>query len=310
MSCCAPSESIDGKSVVADTKSLAQYVELAIKRHHGVSGRRLADIAAAKGYEISYNTINRIRSGTYASMPTNDTLLAIAWLAGVAKDEIFAAASRDVPGPPFIDELPPDVDTLKPRERDAVLEVAKALLAQRQELLRSGQIYGEQLVRLGARLSSIQALVEAVIKDDDAPDADQLEAISEQLNALAYTIEMTALHAYGGDESRYKRTQAEVAIDLRARDAGLVRPRAGTSDSGLPDATTVLADGLIQTEGITSDGARTTSIKQIHHDPADYYDTTTMRSIEAQTLRPLEDAQASPGPPAPKAKAKVDKRRK
>jgi hypothetical protein len=65
-----------------------------------------------------------------------------------------------------------------------------------------------KMVRLGLRLSSIQAVVEAMVKEDDAPDPDRLEEVSEQLNALSDSINVTALHACGGDESHYKRKQA------------------------------------------------------------------------------------------------------
>lgn len=86
---------------MTEDKTLADYVELASKRHNGASGRRLAEIAAADDFDVSYNTINRIRKGTYTSEPTTATLRAIAHLAGVAEAEVFKAASAKPPWAEF-----------------------------------------------------------------------------------------------------------------------------------------------------------------------------------------------------------------
>ncbi|MCK0174767.1 hypothetical protein [Mycolicibacterium sp. F2034L] len=76
---------------MTDTLSLAQYVELASQRHNGASGRRLAEVAANHGYDVSHSTLNRIRRGTYTSRPTLATLDAIAFLAAVEPADVYAA---------------------------------------------------------------------------------------------------------------------------------------------------------------------------------------------------------------------------
>lgn len=76
---------------MTEPKSLPEYVELASQRHNDASGRRLAEIAAASGYDVSHSTLNRIRRGTYTSRPSDATLDAIAFLAGVEARHVYAA---------------------------------------------------------------------------------------------------------------------------------------------------------------------------------------------------------------------------
>ncbi|PSR63953.1 hypothetical protein C8259_08865 [Nocardia nova] len=76
---------------MTETPTLDELVETASARHNGASGRRLADIAQKAGYEVSHATLNRIRRGTYTSTPTDQTLKAIAFLAGVDPKVAFAA---------------------------------------------------------------------------------------------------------------------------------------------------------------------------------------------------------------------------
>lgn len=95
-----------------------------------LSGRKLAHLAQSHGFEITHTTINGIRNGSYKSQPSNDSIRAIAWLAGVRDETAFQAAGRKAPGRPFADELPPGVDRLGPRERKAAIEMLRALVAQ------------------------------------------------------------------------------------------------------------------------------------------------------------------------------------
>lgn len=72
--------------------SLTDLVEIAAKRHNGASGRRLAEIAQASKHDVSHATLNRIRTGKYTSRPSDSTLRAIAFLAGVDEESAFVAA--------------------------------------------------------------------------------------------------------------------------------------------------------------------------------------------------------------------------
>lgn len=107
---------------------LRELLDQAMVQRDVRSGRRLAEIAQDAGYPVSHATINQIRSGSYVSRPSDDTVRAIAWLAGVGEEAAFTAADLPVPGPPFADELPPGVDTLSPRKRKVVLDLLRVLI--------------------------------------------------------------------------------------------------------------------------------------------------------------------------------------
>ncbi|MFQ2844088.1 hypothetical protein [Mycobacterium paragordonae] len=74
---------------MADMRLLAELLDRASERHNGASGRRLADIAKADGFDVSHSTLNKIRKGTYTSEPTVATLRAIAHLARVREDKVL-----------------------------------------------------------------------------------------------------------------------------------------------------------------------------------------------------------------------------
>ncbi len=113
--------------VVNDTESLKGLIEMAVERHQ-TSARQLAFKAQEAGLKITYTTLNQIRSNTYKSVPGEQTLRAIAWLAGVEDSVAFTAAGQPVPGPPLADELPPGADNLSPKSRKAVVEMVRVLV--------------------------------------------------------------------------------------------------------------------------------------------------------------------------------------
>lgn len=121
-------------TVVTDDQSTLQALLRKAAADRDLSGRALADLASSNGWKLTHGTINAIRSGTYKSDPSDDTIRAIAWLAGVSNRVAFAAAGRRPPGRPFADELPPGVDDLSPKERKAAIEMLRVLVAQRQEI--------------------------------------------------------------------------------------------------------------------------------------------------------------------------------
>lgn len=111
--------------------TLQQLVHTAVARHGHISVRKLADYANDRGrWRITHTTLNNIRAGTYKSEPTDETVRAIAWLAGVEDDVAYAAAGLRTPGKPFADELPPGTDHLSPKARKAVIELLRVLIAQ------------------------------------------------------------------------------------------------------------------------------------------------------------------------------------
>lgn len=118
---------------MTEKHTLPELIELASTKHDGASGRRLADIAADAGYDVSHTTLNRIRSGTYNGAPTATTIKAIAHLAGVSEERAFAAAGQDQPRAPFASVLPPGVDNLGPSERRAVVELLRVFTQYHQQ---------------------------------------------------------------------------------------------------------------------------------------------------------------------------------
>ncbi|MGP5383409.1 hypothetical protein ACTXL8_14680 [Glutamicibacter arilaitensis] len=110
-----------------DTETLKGLIEMAVERHQ-TSARQLAFKAQDAGLKITYTTLNQIRSNTYKSVPGDQTIRAIAWLAGVEDSVAFTAAGQPVPGPPLADELPPGADNLSPKSRKAVVEMVRVLV--------------------------------------------------------------------------------------------------------------------------------------------------------------------------------------
>ncbi|MFC9767665.1 hypothetical protein [Rhodococcus jostii] len=99
-----------------------------------LSGRGLADLATANGWNLNRSTVSKILNGTYVSRPANDTIRAIAWLAGVSERIAFEAAGRPLPGKALADELPEDSDILTPRERKIVIDLIRVFLDHHQQL--------------------------------------------------------------------------------------------------------------------------------------------------------------------------------
>lgn len=109
------------------TNSLPELIDLAVSKHK-TSVRQMSFVAQKNGYRVTATTLNQIRNGSYKSKPSQETLAAIAWLAGVDEALAFAAAGQPVPGPPLADELPPGADNLSPKSRKAVVEMVRVLV--------------------------------------------------------------------------------------------------------------------------------------------------------------------------------------
>lgn len=169
-------------------KSIAGLIEVAVQRHEA-SGRRLALMAQEHGFSISVATINAIRKGRYHSAPADDTLRAIAWLAGVPEKVAFTAAGQTVPGPPLGEELPPGADNLPPKARKAVIEYTRVLIDQQ-----------EQIRELTQQLKSAQADKRSRGGSPAREDALPGQKTGEQ-DQFTYTI-------------RHTKTDAEVPEDL------------------------------------------------------------------------------------------------
>lgn len=108
--------------------------------HGELSTRQLemkVDAAIERGHlraRLNRVTIAKITNGSYKSRPTDDTIRAIAYLAGVNDEVAFTAAGRRTPGRPFSEDLPDGVDDLTPKEREAAVYMLRVLVQQRREL--------------------------------------------------------------------------------------------------------------------------------------------------------------------------------
>lgn len=94
----------------------------------GTSARQVALRAEAKGLKLTDTTLNQMKSGSYKFVPREETLRALADLAGVSVETAFHAAGLPVPGPPLADELPPGSDNLSPKSRAAVIQILRVLI--------------------------------------------------------------------------------------------------------------------------------------------------------------------------------------
>lgn len=180
-------------SGVTENHTLPELIELASTKHGGASGRRLADIAAEAGFDVSHTTLNRIRSGTYSGAPTPATIRAIAWLAGVSDDRAFAAAGQDVPGAPFASVLPPGVDNLGASERRAVVELLRVFTQYHQrEWDRSQREWSRISELMGNIATSLKASAELHEWVSARLPADQLDTFDQKTLAAANPLVIAA----------------------------------------------------------------------------------------------------------------------
>ncbi|HJC61966.1 MAG TPA: hypothetical protein H9755_16850 [Candidatus Dietzia intestinigallinarum] len=108
--------------------------------HGELSTRRLemkVDATREKGRlssKLNRATIAQIVNGSNRKRPTDDTIRAIAFLAGVDDEVAFTTAGRRAPGRPFAEDLPDGVDDLTPKEREAAVYMLRVLVQQRRGL--------------------------------------------------------------------------------------------------------------------------------------------------------------------------------
>ncbi|WP_280489563.1 hypothetical protein [Nocardia farcinica] len=112
--------------------TLRDLLQLAADR--GLSTRAMESevekAAEASGREMNLSraTASRILSGQYKSKPSDSTIRAVAYLAGVPERIAFDAAGMPPPALPFADELPEGVDQLSPKRRRVAIEVLRSLV--------------------------------------------------------------------------------------------------------------------------------------------------------------------------------------
>ena len=168
-------------------QNLPELVQRAVTRHD-TSIRQLSFKAQEEGFRLAGTTLGNIRAGTYKSTPSDETIRAIDWLAGVNEDVAFMAAGQPVPGPPFADELPPGEDNLSPKSRKVVLDMVRVLVdleAGNHDSQDNPQTNPPSYSPLRAVNTSGEFVQEQKIPHPDDPDFETPPPI-EQLAALPY----------------------------------------------------------------------------------------------------------------------------
>ena len=172
--------------------TLADLLRKAIDDRTGAPLRDIQALVEAeeavrpRGMSLNRSTASQIVRGAYRGTPSPATVRAIGWLAGVSDEEAFAVAGQPAPGRPLADELPAATDTLNDRERAVVIDVVRALLAQRQNIDGWKAATAEALGQIVTDLATIQQTL-----DDVASRADATEIIcgaaNEMTNVMART---------------------------------------------------------------------------------------------------------------------------
>lgn len=175
-----------GVVVSKTSKSLRDLIEIAVTRHNGASGRRLADIAQQAGHDISHATLNRLRQGAYASQPTDASIRAIAYLAEVPETVAFAAVG--VRPPMSVQyQLPVEAQRMDTRQRRALDELLRAFVVPQAPAAMPG---------FGALLSARDQL-EAAIAGDGAVD----DSVVVAARAVIAAIDQATLSMFAaGDD--------------------------------------------------------------------------------------------------------------
>ncbi|ALV45805.1 hypothetical protein MB46_10265 [Arthrobacter alpinus] len=198
-------------------QSLRELVDLAIAKHQ-TSVRQLGFKAQEHGFKMHGTTLNHLRNGTYKSVPSGDTIRAIAWLAGVSDEVAFMAAGQPVPGPPFAEELPPGVDNLPAKARKAAIDMLRVLVDMNKEVVGNGGDHPTHMNQAGESPASPKAKKVPYVDPHAHPDADS--AGNVPLPSNWYELAADSSRNYGAEEvarasARGEETQDNEEGDLR-----------------------------------------------------------------------------------------------
>jgi ABC-type transporter Mla subunit MlaD len=173
--------------------TLADLLRRAIDDRTGAPLRDIQALVEAeeavrpRGMSLNRSTASQILRGAYRGTPSQATVRAIGWLAGVSDEEAFAAAGQPPPGRPLVEELPAAADTLNDRERAVVIDVVRALLAQRQHTDEWKATIAKALTHIIGELSRITQTLDNFPADGD----DSVQTINDATNELAHVIART-----------------------------------------------------------------------------------------------------------------------
>lgn len=173
--------------------TLADLLRRAIDDRTGAPLRDIQALVEAeeavrpRGMSLNRSTASQILRGAYRGTPSPATVRAIGWLAGVTDEVAFAAAGQPAPGRPLAEELPAAADTLNDRERAVVLDIVRALLAQRQ------RVHEWKAATAGALTGVIDGLtrIAQTLEDSSAGGESSPQLIRRATDELAQVISRT-----------------------------------------------------------------------------------------------------------------------
>ncbi|MGX5360050.1 hypothetical protein [Kocuria sp. KH4] len=193
--------------------TLRDIAQAASDRHNGARGRELDRIAKSRGLTLSYTTVDKILNGIYTSRPKRSTLDALAQLAGIPQEKAYEAAGMPLPQTRLQDQLPPDIDELRPDQRKMLIDLARGLLQQNrreQELLRRLA----QLEERGGNAVSTAPITHAGESPATDPERRERSTLHSLLDEASTSSRDTENAEDGGTEGD------ELARRRRAREAG------------------------------------------------------------------------------------------
>ena len=149
-------------------ETLGDLLRKAMQHERIEGGRELGRLAKQRGLSLTHTQINHMLAGTYHSKPKREAIEGIAALARVKVDRVYRAAGLEVPGKPFADELPPDVDLLRPHQRKAVIMAVRAFLKDNTDAVGAGGV--TPIRPLSDPASSVSDVDDELIAAMDDPD--------------------------------------------------------------------------------------------------------------------------------------------
>lgn len=113
---------------VSQGNSRRELNELAASKHDALT-RRLTQLVQDQVYKVNHTMIGQLRNASHEyDAPSGDTILEIAYLAGVEESVAFTVAGHPVPGQPLADEPALGVDNFSPKSRKAIVDMVRVLI--------------------------------------------------------------------------------------------------------------------------------------------------------------------------------------
>lgn len=213
---------------MARTKlTLQDVARAASERNGGKGGRALQRMARDKGLTLSFTTVDRILNGKYESTPQKPTIEALAVLAEMPLEDVYAAAGLPLPMAPLSDQLPDGSDQLTVHQRRVVLDVIRGFIRDND---RMAELEDDLQLRPLHPTEMLRRLNERSIEQ---MDNDSLEELLDQLALL--------IHDAGA-------VQEFLAAETRAS-AELERRNEASADGGRAVADPAQPDGITSTAG-------------------------------------------------------------